>query len=94
MDEKNYTDLLEALEWSLSTIIVAVVRDETLIDWAPAGDYYSLQDAYNDHDWPKDAQFLLLYGLDALVLYGNHDTLADLPLWKNLIPGGEHRTPA
>ena len=71
MDGKNYSDLLEALELNIAVIIVAVIKDGTLIDWAVASEYSTLQHARSKHDeWPEDAQLQLLYGLDALLMYG------------------------
>ena len=75
MDENNYKDLLEALEMNISVVIIAVVKDGTLIDWAPAGEYSTLQQACSANDWPADATLHLLYGLDALLLYGDHSLL-------------------
>lgn len=71
MDENNYKDLLEALEMNISVVIIAVIKDGTLIDWAATGEYSSLQHACYNHDWPADATLHLLYGLDALLLYGD-----------------------
>lgn len=87
MDGTNYTDLLEALEMNISVVIIAVVKDGTLVDWAPASEYSSLQHACSKHSWPEDAHISLLYGLDALLLYGDQSLLANrLPAQASSLP--------
>ena len=70
MDKANYTDLLEALTYSSCVVIVAVIKGGELIDWVPAAEYCTLQDARNDNEWPEDAELRLLYGLDAITQFG------------------------
>lgn len=66
MDKANYTDLLEALNYSAYVVIVARMQDDKIIDWAPAADYCTLLAARLDNEWPEDAELRLIYGLDAL----------------------------
>lgn len=69
MDNTNYMDLLEALTLNTHTIILAAIQEGKLVDWVPAGEYCTIREAQIDHEWPPNAEFSLLYGLDALHLF-------------------------
>ena len=71
MDDNNYTDLLEALTFNTHTIILAAIQEGKLVDWVPAGEYCTIQEAKIDHEWPPNAELSLLYGLDALLRFSH-----------------------
>lgn len=75
MSKENYLDLLECLSIDTYCIIIAVIQDGQLIDWVPAAEYCTVQEAKTEHDWPTNAQVALFYGLDALLRFSDPSVL-------------------